>query len=56
MDYFANLNANRKKILGIKVNEYKENKKNENLESKNKKKIKNKDKNNENKINTKNNI
>ena len=41
MDYFANINADRKKILLDKVNEYKENKKSEEIMSKNRKKIKN---------------
>ena len=44
VDFFANLNANRKKILQIKIEEYKENQKNEEINKKNK--IKNKDKNN----------
>ena len=39
MDYFANLNFARKKILLNKINEYKENKKNEEIIIKNKKKI-----------------
>ena len=43
VDYFANLNANRKKILQIKIEEYKENQKNQEINKKNK--IKNKDKN-----------
>ena len=50
MDYFANLNSNRKKILLNKINEYKENKRNEEINHKYKKK--NKDK-NVNKINVK---
>jgi len=40
MDYFANLNSNRKKILLNKLNEYKENKRNEEINHKNKKKNK----------------
>ena len=48
MDYFANINADRKKILLDKVNEYKENKKSEEIMSKNRKKIK-KMENNDNK-------
>ena len=39
MDYFAKLNASRKKILMNKINEYKENKINEEIILKNKKKI-----------------
>ena len=39
MDYFAKLNASRKKILMNKINEYKENKINEEIFLKNKKKI-----------------
>ena len=39
MDYFAKLNASRKKILMNKINEYKENKTNEEIILKNKKKI-----------------
>ena len=39
MDYFAKLNASRKKILMNKINEYKENKINEEILLKNKKKI-----------------
>ena len=50
MDYFANLNSNRKKILLNKINEYKENKRNEEINHKYKKK--NKDK-NVNKVNMK---
>ena len=59
MDYFAMLNANRKKILSIKLNEYKENKIIEEMykKTKNKKKSKDKDKDNKNKaINVKNNV
>jgi len=41
MDFFANLNFARKKILSNKLNEYKENKKNEEIIIKNKKKLKN---------------
>ena len=48
MDYFANINADRKKILLDKVNEYKENKKSEEIMIKNRKKIK-KMENNDNK-------
>ena len=47
MDYFANLNANRKRILLNKIEEYKENKNNEEMIKNNKKKnkkIKNNDK------------
>ena len=52
MDYFAKLNASRKKILMNKINEYKENKINEEIILKNKKKInKVKGKNNSNNIN-----
>ena len=52
MDYFANLNANRRKILLSKIEEYKENKKNEELVDKKNKKKKNKaQKSNNNKIN-----
>ena len=40
MDFFANLNFARKKILSNKLNEYKENKKNEEIIIKNKKKLK----------------
>ena len=36
VDYFANLNANRKKILQIKIEEYKENKKKQEINKKNK--------------------
>ena len=39
MDYFAKLNASRKKILQNKINEYKENKINEDIMNKNRKKI-----------------
>jgi hypothetical protein len=39
MDYFAKLNASRKKILQNKLNEYKENKINEDIMNKNRKKI-----------------
>ena len=39
MDYFSNLNASRKKILLNKINEYKENKINEEIILKNKKKM-----------------
>ncbi len=53
MDYFANLNSNRKKILLNKVNEYKENQKNEEIFKKNKKKNKDIKNNNINKINIK---
>ena len=48
MDYFANLNFARKKILLNKINEYKENKKNEEIIIKNKKKINKIKKNNNN--------
>ena len=52
MDYFAKLNASRKKILMNKINEYKENKINEEIIIKNKKKInKTKGKNVSNNIN-----
>ena len=40
MDFFANLNFARKKILANKLSEYKENKKNEEIITKNKKKLK----------------
>ena len=51
MDYFANLNFARKKILLNKINEYKENKINEEIMNKNRKKIlKIKGKNNNNNI------
>ena len=53
MDYFANLNANRKKILLKKVNEYQENKKNEEIIKKNKKKNKDIKKNNFDNLNNK---
>ena len=53
MDYFANLNANRKKILLKKVNEYQENKKNEEIIKKNKKKNKDIKKINFDKLNNK---
>ena len=59
MDYYAMLNANRKKILSIKLNEYKENKIIEEMskKTKNKKKNKDKDKDNKNKkINVNNNL
>ena len=54
MDYFAKLNASRKKILLNKINEYKENKINEEIILKNKKKmnkVKEKNFNNRNNIN-----
>ena len=51
MDYIAMLNANRKKILSIKINEYTDNKRIEKMNKKTKGKKKNKD----NKINTNNN-
>ena len=53
MDYFANLNANRKKILLKKVNEYQENKKNEEIIKINKKKNKDNKKNNFDKLSNK---